>query len=268
MKNVSFLIADDSQSVRSVVKSTIYDQLGSQRILSAVNGLTAKFILQKQAVDVVISDLDMPHLDGFQLLSFIRNHPKLKNTPFIMMASEDSKSFVMDAIEKGVTQYLVKPFTPERLEDAIRRAWYGSEQRRNARISNLPAHRFQVSFNSQDAVLGKIKNISSSGMLFEVAYTDQIRLFNKCRVSVSMPTSKAHEITIAELVYDIVRIETTDSVKEGVHVCNVAINLDTSESQPDCVTELARLMDSLTLEGVKTRQVQETQDDLNDELIG
>ncbi|KZN13260.1 response regulator [Marinomonas sp. TW1] len=267
MKNVSFLIADDSQSVRSVVKSTIYDQLGSQRILSAVNGLTAKLILQKQAVDVVISDLDMPHLNGFQLLDFIRNHPKLKNTPFIMMASEDSKSFVVDAIEKGVTQYLVKPFTPERLEDAIRRAWYSSEQRRSARVSDLPPHRFQVSFMSQESVLGKIKNLSSSGMLFEVPYTDQIRLFDKCRISFSMPTSKAQDITIKELVYDIVRIEASSPIQEGVHVCDVAINLDTLESQPNCVNDLTKLMDALTLGGVKNRQVLDTSDDAKTELV-
>ncbi|WP_394183997.1 response regulator [Marinomonas posidonica] len=266
MKNVSFLIADDSQSVRSVVKSTIYDQLGSQRILSAVNGLTAKLILQKQAVDVVISDLDMPHLNGFQLLDFIRSHPKLKDTPFIMMASEDSKSFVVDAIEKGVTQYLVKPFTPERLEDAIRRAWYSSEQRRNARVSDLPPHRFQVSFKFQESVPGKIKNISSSGMLFEVPYTDQISLFDKCRVGFSMPTSKAQDISITELVYDIVRIEAANSTQENLHVCDVAINLDVLESQPNCVNELAKLMDSLTLEGVKNRQVLENSDDPKDEI--
>lgn len=265
MKNVSFLIADDSQSIRSVVKSTIYDQLGSQRILSAVNGLTAKLILQKQAVDVIISDLDMPHLDGFQLLSFVRSHPKLKDTPFIMMTSEDSKEFVVDAIQKGVTQYLVKPFTPERLEEAIRRAWYGSEQRRSARITDLPAHTLEVAFDFEKSQKGVIKNLSKTGILIELPYSEDIKLFSKCRIGFRFSLGKRGSFSVTELVYDVVRIETADHTDPTSTLCHVAINLDEGASQPACLTQLTELIDVLTLEGVKRATLEQELETLGPE---
>ncbi|BFM48082.1 response regulator [Marinomonas sp. THO17] len=263
MKNVSFLIADDSPSIRSVVKSTIYDQLGSQRILSAVNGLTAKLILQKQAVDIIISDLDMPHLDGFQLLSFVRSHSKLKDTPFIMMTSEDSKESVVDAIQKGVTQYLVKPFTSERLEEAIRRAWYGSEQRRSARITDLPPHSLEVSFDLEKSKKGSIKNLSKTGILIELPYSDEIKLFAKCRVAFKFSLGKRGTFKVTELVYNTVRIETADYSTSSNTMCHVAVNLDADASQQESINQLTELMDILTLEGVKHATVEQELESLD-----
>ncbi|WP_191602987.1 response regulator [Marinomonas algicola] len=247
MKNVSFLIVDDSQSVRSVVKSTVYNQLGSQRILSAANGLAAKMILQKQAVDIIISDLEMPHLDGFELLSFVRSHPKMKSTPFIMMTSEDSKDFVVNAIEKGVNQYLVKPFTTEKLEDAIRRSWYSAEQRRNARIFNIPPHKLSLQFNDAFATSGLINNISISGILFEMEYSEHISLFSKCSVSLNIEINEKQTTKLSNLVCRVIRIEAQDFKDLTSCKCRVAVHIDEETNEGKTLRSLNKLMDSLSL---------------------
>ncbi|WCN10120.1 response regulator [Marinomonas mediterranea] len=265
VKNVSFLVVDDNQSFRSIVKSTINDQLGSLRVISAVNGLIAKLILQKQTVDIVISDVDMPRLDGFELLSFMRSHPKLKHIPFIMMTPEDSKEFVCNAIEQGVTEYLVKPFTIEKLEDAIRRSWYGAEQRRNGRISNLPSHTLEVSFSDGHTLNASVVNISASGIRYEVQYIDEIRLFSKCSASLSVDISKTRTVSVETLVCDIVRVEAVDFSNSHSRRCYVAVSVNDVESGGNALNDLNRLIDVLTREG--TSQSESEFDSVN-ELAG
>lgn len=251
MKNVSFLIVDDSQSVRSIVKSTVYDQLGSQRILSASNGLAAKLILQKQFVDIIISDLDMPHLDGFELLSFVRSHPKLKSTPFIMMTSEDEKEFVVNAIEKGVNQYLVKPFTTEKLEEAIRRSWHDAEKRRSTRVSDLPPHDLSVQFTDDaPAVTGSINNISVSGVLIEVEYSEEMTLFSNCKINISAKNKQNKTIQVKGLECSVIRVEAHDSSDKSSRRCLVAVSINDEANTDKTLRSLNKLMDSLAEEGI------------------
>lgn len=247
MKNVSFLIVDDSQSVRSVVKSTIYNQLGSQRILSAANGLAAKMILQKQPVDIIVSDLDMPHMDGFELLSFVRSHPKLKSTPFIMMTSEDGKDFVVNAIEKGVNQYLVKPFTTEKLEDAIRRSWYSAEQRRNARVFNIPPHEISLEFNDSYTTTGVINNISVSGILFELDYSYEMSLFASCNINITVRINDHKTEKVKGLIGRVIRIEVQDFKDLSSCTCRLAVHIDEEKNNGKVLRSLNKLMDTLTI---------------------
>ncbi|MCZ2720808.1 response regulator [Marinomonas sp. 15G1-11] len=266
MKNVSFLIVDDSPSVRSVVKSTIYNQLGSQRILSAANGLAAKLILQKQAVDIIISDLEMPHLDGFELLSFIRSHPKLKNTPFIMMTSEDSKDFVVNAIEKGVNQYLVKPFTTEKLEDAIRRSWYSAEQRRNARVFNLPPHEISLVFDEEYTTKGTINNISVSGILCELDYSEAINLFASCNINIVVKINDKKTERVKTLNCRVIRIEAQDFKDKLSRGCRVAVHVDEEANAGKTLRSLNKLMDSLTMKGLSNDVFEEKSEAIKEEF--
>lgn len=251
MKNVSFLIVDDLQSVRSIVKSTVYNQLGSQKILSAVNGLAAKVILQKQPVDIIISDLEMPRMDGFELLSFVRSHPKLKNIPFIMMTSEDEKEFVVNAIQKGVSQYVVKPFTTEKLEEAIRRSWHSAEQRRNTRISHLPQHEVSMQFNGSNIRKGFIANISTSGILIELEYNEEMALFSSCIVNIAVKFDDNKTKKIMGLVCKVIRVEAQNFNDQSSHSCRVAVHVFEEDNTSKTLNLLNQMISALTENGVK-----------------
>ena len=85
----------------------------------AEDGLEAKKLLENENFDLVVSDIEMPNMNGFELLSFIKKSEKHKGTPVIMLSSLDSPD-VLDKCKKlGAVSYMVKPFTKEKFEAAL-----------------------------------------------------------------------------------------------------------------------------------------------------
>ena len=249
MKNVSFLIVDEDQSVRSMIKSTVYNQLGSFRILSAVNGLLAKAILQKQSVDIIISGLDVSYIDGFELLAYIKSHPKFQSIPLIMMTSGDEKRIVIDPVQKDVSQYLVKPFTAEKLESAIRRSWYSAEKRRNTRISHLPDHKVSIQFSgsvtTSVTTSGRIINISQSGILIELVHIDEILLFANCIINIGIKFSDNKIKKVKGLVCKVIRMEAQCSNDRSSRVSRIAVHIFDDNNDSATLSSLNRMMDAL-----------------------
>jgi two-component system, chemotaxis family, chemotaxis protein CheY len=107
--DVSVLIVDDQQSMRGICKY-ILTQLGFKEIVEAKNGRDALSKLEKQPVDLIISDWNMDDIDGLTLLRVIRKHPKTASMPFIMATGRSDKEQVKEAISFGVNNYIIKPF--------------------------------------------------------------------------------------------------------------------------------------------------------------
>lgn len=109
-----FLIVDDYESMRRVTSGQLRS-MGATHILVAKNGAVALDILQKQHVDIVLSDWNMPVMTGLELLRAVRADKKLAHLPFIMITAEVERKCVAEAIACGVSELLIKPFTMERL---------------------------------------------------------------------------------------------------------------------------------------------------------
>ena len=118
LSSLSFLIVDDMESMR-VVLNSLLRQLGAEKIQEAKDGHDAWQILSKSKIDVVISDLDMPKVDGIDLLKKIRGSIEHKQTPFLLLTGAMEKERVKAAVFAGVDDYLVKPFNPKNLEQRI-----------------------------------------------------------------------------------------------------------------------------------------------------
>ena len=99
MRNIKYLVVDDCNMVLNLVKNIITTRLGSDNIFTATNGEEALVILDKNEIDVVISDWEMPKLSGEELLYQIRTNSRLKEIPFIMMSSLGGRDFVITAIK-------------------------------------------------------------------------------------------------------------------------------------------------------------------------
>jgi two-component system, chemotaxis family, chemotaxis protein CheY len=113
------LIAEDSATMRSLIISTI-TAMGDFEIVEASNGFEALRVLPREKVHLVITDINMPDINGLELVSFIKNNPLYQDTPLIIISTEGSDRDREKGIQLGANAYLVKPFSPVQLQELVR----------------------------------------------------------------------------------------------------------------------------------------------------
>jgi len=116
--SIETLIVDDQRSVRALVRASLA-QIGITRVTEAEHGVEALNILSIHSKHLIISDLNMPELDGIGLLRSVRNRPATAKVAFIMLTSRADGALVQEAIKLGVNNYIVKPFTIDGLRHKI-----------------------------------------------------------------------------------------------------------------------------------------------------
>lgn len=112
------LVVDDFSTMRRIVKNLLR-QIGFTEIEEAADGAQAFSKLKTGGFGFVISDWNMPNLDGIGLLKMIRDDAELKEMPILMVTVESEKDKVVTAIQAGINNYIVKPFTGEVLKEKI-----------------------------------------------------------------------------------------------------------------------------------------------------
>ncbi len=108
--DMKVLVVDDFATMRRIVKN-ILKEIGFKNIVEADDGSTALEVLKKDKIDLVLADWNMPRMTGLDLLKAVRSDESLKKTPFVMVTAEAQKSCVLEAVQAGVSNYVVKPFT-------------------------------------------------------------------------------------------------------------------------------------------------------------
>jgi two-component system chemotaxis response regulator CheY len=116
--NMKILVVDDMSTMRRIVKN-IMKQLGFANVEEAENGVDALSKLRAESFGFVISDWNMPVMTGIELLRAIRADDKLKTIPVLMVTAEAQKENLIEAIQAGVSNYIVKPFTAEVLQEKL-----------------------------------------------------------------------------------------------------------------------------------------------------
>ena len=117
-KNMKILTVDDFATMRRIIRNMLR-QLGYNNILEADDGVSALALLQREKIDFVISDWNMPNMNGLELLQTMRADEHLKTIPVLMVTAETLKENILEAVKAGVNNYVVKPFTAETLRDKI-----------------------------------------------------------------------------------------------------------------------------------------------------
>jgi len=117
-KNIKILVVDDFATMRKVIRN-ILKQIGFENIVEAEDGVAALRILRSQHIDFIIADWNMPNMTGLELLKEVRADAALSKTPFLMVTAEALQENVIAAVKAGVSNYIVKPFTPETLNEKI-----------------------------------------------------------------------------------------------------------------------------------------------------
>ncbi|MBI5741936.1 MAG: chemotaxis response regulator CheY [Nitrospirae bacterium] len=112
------LVVDDFSTMRRIVKNLLR-QIGYEYIEEAEDGAQAYSKLKNGGFGFVVSDWNMPNMDGLDLVKKVRSDPELKDLPILMVTAEAEKEKVITAIQAGVNNYIVKPFTGETLKEKM-----------------------------------------------------------------------------------------------------------------------------------------------------
>ena len=116
--------------MRRIVKNVL-KQLGFENVEEAEDGVQALAKFKGGGFGFMVSDWNMPNMDGLQLLKAVRQDPELKDLPMLMVTAEAEKAMVVAAIQAGVNNYIVKPFTAETLKEKMER--YSTSWKRSNR---------------------------------------------------------------------------------------------------------------------------------------
>jgi len=114
----TILIVEDEASIRSFVKA--YLESDGFRVLDAANGKEGLEILSKETPDLIVSDIMMPQMDGYEFFRELRARPALKDVPVIILTVKDEFNDIKFAYLLGVEEYITKPFEPSVLSSRIR----------------------------------------------------------------------------------------------------------------------------------------------------
>src|ERR1700755_1465660 len=112
------LVVDDQNSVRQMTRMTL-EQIGVRHIHEAENGKKAIDTASLQPLDLIISDYNMPEMDGLELLRAVRGHAAARTVPFIRVPGRGARELVVKAAQAGANNYVVKPFTADILRTKI-----------------------------------------------------------------------------------------------------------------------------------------------------
>jgi len=113
-----FLVVDDFSTMRRIVRNLLKES-GFAEADEAEDGVVALHKLRNNSFDFVVSDINMPNMNGFQLLKEIKSDEKLKHIPVLMVTAEARKEDIVLAAQSGAAGYIVKPFTKAVLEDKV-----------------------------------------------------------------------------------------------------------------------------------------------------
>ena len=118
--DMKFLIVDDFSTMRRIVRGLL-KEMGCNNADEAEDGAVALGMLKAQRYDFVVSDINMPNMNGFDLLKAVKTNDQLKHIPVLMVTAEARKEDIVLAAQSGAAGYIVKPFTKATLEEKLQK---------------------------------------------------------------------------------------------------------------------------------------------------
>jgi two-component system chemotaxis response regulator CheY len=115
----SILIVEDSSTTRALIRALI-EEIGDFNTVEASSGFDALKLLPTQEFDLVITDINMPDINGLELINFIKNNPKYSHLPLIIVSTERNEEDKKRGMELGAAAYITKPFKANELQEVIK----------------------------------------------------------------------------------------------------------------------------------------------------
>ncbi|MFQ5455712.1 MAG: response regulator [Nitrospirota bacterium] len=118
--NKKVLVVEDSSYMRSLIASTI-DEINGCEVIEAGNGFEALRMLPVHKFAIIITDINMPDINGLEIVNFVKSSPSYKDIPLIIVTTEQSEEDRKKGIALGASEYITKPFDPEDLKDIVKK---------------------------------------------------------------------------------------------------------------------------------------------------
>ena len=116
----TILIVEDSATTRALIRAVI-DEIGEFETIEASSGFEALKMLPQQEYDLIITDINMPDINGLELISFVRNNPRFTHLPIVIVSTERSEEDKKRGMALGATAYVTKPFKSFELQEIIKK---------------------------------------------------------------------------------------------------------------------------------------------------
>ena len=117
---LNVLVVDDSAAIRKILLRVLSQtDLPIEKVHEASDGVEALKIMNSDGVNLVLSDVNMPNMDGLELLTTVRANAQWKSVPVVMITTEGSQAKVLEAVQLGANGYVRKPFTAEQIKEKV-----------------------------------------------------------------------------------------------------------------------------------------------------
>lgn len=119
-ENKNILIVEDSATTRALIRAVV-EEMNDFNIVEAGSGFEALKLLPSQNFNLIITDINMPDINGLELISFVKNNPRYNHIPLIIVSTERSEEDKKRGMALGATAYITKPFKAQELQDIVKK---------------------------------------------------------------------------------------------------------------------------------------------------
>jgi two-component system, chemotaxis family, chemotaxis protein CheY len=131
--SIKILVVEDSSIMRGYISSSLKVSFTDMESVEVNSGFEALKALPHHKFDIIITDINMPDINGLELISFIKKHPQYREIPIIIISTEKTSEDKKRGFALGVTEYISKPFSPEQLSAAIKKVL----EQKEAELKNM-----------------------------------------------------------------------------------------------------------------------------------
>ena len=185
------LVVDTSRTVRRIVASILQEDLGCKQVIQSESALDAMDHIQSGLVQVdwIFSGCELEGMTGYEFLEKVRKNPATATIPFVMMTSHDDRESIVKALNAGVTDYLIKPFTHERFLADVQRIFALRFRRSHPRYKAHDANPVEIVFKDGYAYHGALMDISVNDALVRTPLFDKgmTHIYDTADVKISIP---------------------------------------------------------------------------------
>lgn len=206
-KATAILLVDNSAKARALLKELLIKRLGCETVLEAANGAEAWQIIQHRMVDAIIANRRLPKMSGLELLVKLRETEAFTKLPVLMIMNSSEDEAVLKAVHLGVSDFLVKPFTPRDFVVKYRRLLL-SEERRALPRHQVAAVRSKISLMDKaiGSLCGTAVNMSLSGLLAKMQFSRNLAVYDKVDLRIQFFLSKEEDLS-KTIQAQVVRVE-------------------------------------------------------------
>ena len=234
------LVVDTSKTVRRIVASILQDDLGCKQAIQCENALDAMDCIQRGdvKVDWIFSCWELQGMSGHEFLEKVRKNPSTATIPFVMMTSHDDRESILKALNAGVTDYLIKPFTHERFLQDVQRIFALRFRRKHPRYKAKNANPIEIIFKDGYAYHGNLMDISINDVLVRTPLYDKglTQIYDNAELKISIPGGN---VLFKGALFRMERIMSKDRT-DMIYSAFEVVKIDTANA-----TRLARFIDGL-----------------------